>query len=389
MENNSFGRLVKSAREQRGWSQAEVAERWGHTREYVSQVERGIRKLDRWEEVERLTEVLEIPIDRLDAIGKSLPRRKVEAETPAQADDILFQALLESSAATVKFSWLVWYSENNELIVKHLDSWIGKLNDATTKYRGQFLQPALAVLAYSHEMRGKIFFDRLQYQDAQKEFSAMFDIGEEIRDHDAMALAMIYQADILRKRGFYETAVRRLEAAKNHANQAENICVKGLRWNILARAHAAYGQEKPFLVAIDEAQRLVEEAPEDLDALCQQFTRVEVLQERAQGYSMLWRPEEALKIYQQTDKMKPIRPLRELGSYNIVKAQAHAYNGNLEDGVTLAMRGLKLAARYHSIRHISRVQGMYDRLSVTKMKKEPRLRELKDALHKAQRTVQA
>jgi tetratricopeptide (TPR) repeat protein len=160
-----------------------------------------------------------------------------------------------------------------------------------------------------------------------------------------------------------------------------------MRWNILARAHAAYGKESLFLEAIDKAQEAVEQTEQDLNALCNQFNPVAVLQERALGYSMLWQPDKALEIYKQTDKLRPFRPLRDLGSYTIVKAQAHAYGGNLEDGITYALRGLELAKQYHSKRHISRVQIMYDRLNMTPFRTHPRMPDLKEALYNAQKTV--
>lgn len=55
---------------------------------------------------------------------------------------------------------------------------------------------------------------------------------------------------------------------------------------------------------------------------------------------MLWLPEKALEIYTQTDTLKPFRPIRELGSYTIIKAQAHAYSGDIEEGVSLAIQGI-------------------------------------------------
>ena len=95
---------------------------------------------------------------------------------------------------------------------------------------------------------------------------------------------------------------------------------------------------------------------------------------------MLWLPEKALEIYTQTDKIKPFRPIRELGSYTIIKAQTHAYSGDIEKGVNLAIQGIGLAKGYKSQRHISRVQGMYDRLQVTPLGKHPLMKDLKDVL---------
>ena len=72
-ESNTFGKLIKTYRELRGWKQEELAERWGYSREYLSQVERGKRKLEKQEQVHKLADILDIPQEQLDAIGKGLP----------------------------------------------------------------------------------------------------------------------------------------------------------------------------------------------------------------------------------------------------------------------------------------------------------------------------
>jgi hypothetical protein len=100
---------------------------------------------------------------------------------------------------------------------------------------------------------------------------------------------------------------------------------------------------------------------------------------------MLWQPEKALAIYPRTDELKPFRPIREMGSYIIIKAQAHAYSGDVENGVKLALQGIELAKGYKSQRHISRVQGMYERLQVTKLGDHARMKDLKEALQGVRR----
>src|SRR5579885_383995 len=54
LNSNAFGQLVRSYRQQRGWTQEELGERWGYTRAYVSQIEQGKRKLDSMTQVLRL-----------------------------------------------------------------------------------------------------------------------------------------------------------------------------------------------------------------------------------------------------------------------------------------------------------------------------------------------
>jgi hypothetical protein len=155
---------------------------------------------------------------------------------------------------------------------------------------------------------------------------------------------------------------------------------QGIRWQILARAHSVYRYQDRFLEAIEHAEAIATDLKETIDTQYNQFNLVEVLQEKAQGYTMLWQPAKALAIYPQTDKLKPFRPIREMGSYTIIKAQAHAYSGDIETGVKLAMQGIDLAHEYGSQRHVSRVQGMYERLQVTKLGKHARMKDLKEVL---------
>lgn len=377
--SNNFGKLVRAYREQRNWSQEQLAEKWGYTREYVSLIERGKRKLDRIDQINHLADILEIPSEQLDAIGRGIPQRKPEAQSLQVADEVLLQTLLEPALATVKFSWLVWFADSDTTIIDNLTQLITKLENATTKYRGSLLKPAQQVLAYAHEMKGKLAFDQLDYITANGHFQEMLELGEVVHDPNIIALSMIHQGDLLRKRGRYEYAVRRLEAAQPFADAAD-ICTRGIRWQILARTHAEYGYESLFQEAIDKALETVTQTQADLNTLCNQFNLVEVLQEQGQGYTLLWKPEKALEIYQETEQLKPFRPLRDLGSFTIIKAQAHAYNKNIDEGVKLALNGLELAKGYRSKRHVARVQNMYDRLSVTPLGKHPRLRDLKEAL---------
>lgn len=377
---NAFGNLVRLSRLQLSWSQEQLAEKWGHSREYVSMVERGRRKVEKQEELCRLAEVLSIPSERLEAVGKELPRWHSAAQKPAETNEILLQTLLEPSLAAVKLAWLLWISEGrNTLITENLSAWIKKLEDATSQYRGEFFVPALQVLASAHEMQGNIAFDHLRYTDANGHFQEMLDIGKELKDPDLISLAHIHMADIFRKRGRYETAIGLLNSILPTVKTATSR-VQGIRWQIEARAHSAYGKASLFEAAIEQAEQMSRNTKGTLDTFASQFDLVEILQEKAQGWSMLWQPQKALEIYKETDRLRPVRSMRDLGSYTIIKAQAHGYHGDLDTGINLALEGLKLAKWYQSKRHVSRVQAMYNRLHATPLGSHSRMRDLSDAL---------
>ncbi|GHO96793.1 hypothetical protein KSF_068410 [Reticulibacter mediterranei] len=99
MDSNAFGKLVRYYRKQRRWTQGELAERWGFTREYVSQIERGKRKLDKQEQVSRLADILNIPEERLEAVGKGVPRR-FDATKPLEGGDLLLQQMSDRLSVT-------------------------------------------------------------------------------------------------------------------------------------------------------------------------------------------------------------------------------------------------------------------------------------------------
>ena len=383
VSSNTFGKLVRAYREQRKWTQEELADKWGYTREYVSQVERGKRNLDRTDQVVRLAEILEIPYERLEAIGRGIPQHRLVAQRLEEADDVLLQTLLEPAQATVKLSWLVWYANSDTSIAGNLAQLTLKLEDAITNRRGILLKPAEQLLAHAHEMMGKMAFDKLDYVKASGHFQEMRELGEELNDADIIALSMIRQGDLLRRKGRYELAIRCLEAAFPFAN-AGGISTRGLLWQTIARTHAEFQQKDAFLRAIDKAQEAADQITPELDTTSSQFTLIGVLQERGQGHTLLGEPEKALEIYRESERIKLFRPMRDQGILIIQKAQAHAYSGNIERGIKLALQGLRLAQEYHSKRHISRVQRMYDRLMVTPFRKDSRLEELREALRKLQ-----
>lgn len=383
IKKNEFGELVKAYRKQRGWTQEELAERWGYSRVYISQIELGKRKLDSASQVTKLADILDIPQEKLEAIGRGIPQRKIKVETPSQADNALLQMLLAPGKDMVKLSWLTWFADAAPFIEDHLHSLVQDLDQALTAYRGEFVKPAQQLLAYAHQMMGKIAFDKLEYAEASGHFDEMRYLGEELNDSDIIASALVHKGDVFRKRGRLQNAVRCFEIAEPYASVSAPG-IKGMRYQIMARAFSEYGDEARFLKAIKSALEIAEMTRDTIDNLANQFNFVECLQEQAQGFTVLWKPEKALEIYKETDLLRPSRSLRDLGSYSIVKAQAYSYVGDLDRGLEYALNGLSLASQYRSKRHIARVKGMYSRLSITPIGKDKRLKAIKDALIEVQ-----
>ncbi len=302
LNKNAFGQLVRSYRQQRGWTQDELGERWGYIRAYVSQIEQGKRKLDSMTQVVRLADILDIPQEKLEEIGRGIPTRKIEVHEPQQADSAILQMLLAPGRDMVQLSYMLWIADQAPILEEKLQELTINLDQALISYHGEFLKPAQQLLAYTHQMRGRIAFDRLDFATAVGHFSEMIDLGQELNDPDIITMGMVYQGSLLRKRGRFETSLRCFDAAKPFAN-ASAIATRGIFHVNLSTVYADSGQEKPFLEAIDAALEIAKEMKDSITGLANDFSLDDVMWAQAGGYSELWKPKEALAIYEQTDKL--------------------------------------------------------------------------------------
>lgn len=379
LNKNEFGNLVRAYRKQRGWTQEELAERWGHTSSYIGQIEAGRRKLDSTSQVVRLADILDIPTEKLEAIGRGIPQRKIEAQTITQADSALLHMLLAPGRDMVRLSWLAWYADSAPYIEENLQNLVINLDQALTIYRGEFIKPAQQLLAYAHQMQGKMALDRLDYAAASGHFSEMIDLGQELNDPDIVTMGMVYRGSILRKRGRFETALRCFEVAKP-STSAVSPSIQGAYYINLSTVYADASREQPFLQAIDSALAIATNSRESIDSAANEFSLDDVLWAQAGGFAELGKPKEALKVYKETDRLRPFRPLRELGAYTIDKGEAYLRLGDVDKGVKLSLRGLQLASEYQSKRQIGWIEKTYNRLRVLPIGTDPRLTTLRDAL---------
>jgi transcriptional regulator with XRE-family HTH domain len=373
--------LLRQAREARNLTQDEVSEGLvqlgakGVTGGLVSKWERGICRPNRFHR--------RLLCQFFDASPEELGfRTGTLLASSGSSEDALVDALIEPAGATIKLSWLVWYGHADAGVVERVTSLIPKLTDFTASHQGELRLPALRLLATAHEMLGKVAFDGLDYPTAFAHFLEMEQLGEAAGDLNLRTLAAIHQGDLLRRRGDYELAVKRLTAAMPAAVEVAGV-VEGMRHQTLARAHAENGHKDAFLEAIEAAEAQASSLDSNAADWGNEFTLKQVRHERAHGHTLLWEPKVALGIYLATEpEMHPVS-LRDVGNFTILKAQAHAYAGNVDVGVDLAIEGLRFARRCGSARHVSRVQRMYDRLSSTPIGTSAHMRDLADALHGA------
>jgi transcriptional regulator with XRE-family HTH domain len=371
--------LLRQARERRNLTQEEVADGLiqigakGATGGLVSKWERGVCRPSRFHR-RLLCRLFNATQEQLGLAGTTS-----SAHVP---EDVVRATLLEPARAGVKLSWLVWYGTGDAAVVDRITRLMDQLTQVVANHQASLHQPAMQLLACGHEMLGKVAFDRLDHGTAYGHFLQMQQLGEALDDVNIQELAAVHQGDLLRRRGEYELAVQRLNSAALYAPQATRA-VEGLRQQTLARAHAEHGDKERFTEAIDQAEAAARELEPSAEDWGSEFTLMGVLHEKAHGHTLLWEAERALDIYADTEPAFKTASLRDLGNLTILKAQAHAYAGNVDVGMQLAIEGLAFARRYDSPRHVSRVQRMHDRLSSTPIGSSPRMRDLAEALRAA------
>lgn len=286
LKKNEFGEFVRAYRKQRVYTQEELAEHWGHSRVYVSLIETGKKKLDSVAQVVRLADILDIPQEKLEAIGRGIPTRQGKTPSSEQTENAIFQMLLSPGRDMVRLSYMVWLADQHPVIEDNLRELVFTLDQALTSYRGEFRKPAQLLLSYARQMQGKIAFDRLDFAAASGYFSEMIDLGHELNDPDSITLGMVHQGSIFRKRGRYEQALRCFEATKSYADVASPN-VQGMRYNLMARGYYDFGNEQGFLRSIHAALDIAVDMKDSIASIANDFSLDDVLQEQASGFTEL------------------------------------------------------------------------------------------------------
>ena len=384
LSNTDFGGLVKAYRKQRGWTQEELADRWGHTRSYISQIEGSKRKVDSTDQLVRLADILDIPQEKLDSIGRDIPERRRGKREDQGDNSTLLQMLLAPGRDMVRLAYLTWQADQHPAFEESLRSMIYNLEQTMTAYQGAFRKPAEQLLAYAHQMQGKIALDRLNLPAASGHFSAMIELGQELNDADIITVGMSLQGIALKKRGRYEQAIHCFEAAKPYADVA-SPGVAGMHAMLMARGFYDFGKKLEFEQSINAALEIATNLKDTITSLANEFSLDDVLCEQASGLTELGEPEKALEIYQEADRLRPNRLLRERGSFVITRAQAYLQALELDPGIELALQGIQLASEYQSRRHIGWLEKSYQRALQSPVKADKKLTVLRDGLVEVRR----
>lgn len=168
----NLGPVVQAQRKKLGLSQVEFAAKVGRSETWVSQVERGVRSIDRMSVLQRLADALDLPVSALaqsEAVtGPTRPEAAVNAalalsasltldamvnDTPAEAD------FLELAAAADE-AWALLHASEHAGVADLLDRWlpiaVSVSAHGTSKARRQAAQAACRLLLAAAAMLSKV-----------------------------------------------------------------------------------------------------------------------------------------------------------------------------------------------------------------------------------------
>ena len=304
-----YGLTIKEYREQRGMTQAQLAEAWpksdgttGVSPDYVSLVERGKRLIDDIPGTLRpLCDLLEIPYWK---VGLSEYNPFNPGELPGRGR-YLYDETLNAIEGLISNAWLLRQTASfpavikNVTLLQHLFQYLTLNTSKPSKleFRYNALQAQLL------RLQGMVYVEEGKETAAHDAFARMLRIAREINDPVASALACVGVGMGYTRREDHKEAVRYLEAARDYTFETSRQ-LSGLVISFLARAYAKNNDQYHFEQSIDTALRIAGRLNGDYGngTDFSSHTLSDILEEKSNGYIDLGLGNETLKIRQDIEQ---------------------------------------------------------------------------------------
>ena len=204
------------------------------------------------------------------------------------------------------------------------------------------------------------------------------DIARIIADDTLLSIALTYQGDMLRRSGDITNAIIYLEAARDTAPRADKSA-RGNALQLLGRTYLLARDKPGFERAMGEAEELAYQLDPQADSTRGQYNPAAVYEEYGKSYGILGQPQKALDFLDRAEKARPkIRFWETL--LDIARAEILIYNGQVDEGLPLALRAAETSQRQGHRRRLERIYGMRRFLSRKAIRYAKAEEELGDVL---------
>jgi transcriptional regulator with XRE-family HTH domain len=261
--NYHHGLVIKEYREQRGMTQARLAELWpkaakfgggeGVNVTYIQDIEHGKKHIDDQRTLRKLCDMLDIPhwkfgLSEYDPFNpQALPGRGKS----------MYNETLDTAACLLEDSWHL----RRAVPLPRVEKSVHRLNELFAYFFENTPPPSrlearfLGLYAQVQRLNAVMDVERQRYEKALSTFEYMHVIAKQSGEPTILALSLMGMGTELERAGKQQEAVDRLEEARDVSFRATRQ-IAALIHAYLARAYASNGDALHFQRAIDTAQKL-------------------------------------------------------------------------------------------------------------------------------------
>jgi transcriptional regulator with XRE-family HTH domain len=275
----ALGRKIAFHRAQRGWSQRDFGALIDRSETWVSQVERGVRRVDRMTVLRRVAEALDVPVGEL-AVETPVVKATIKAAEPAHQLRLLFSASLAlnlvaspprrigsiaSLTKDVETAWTLAHGAEFGELIPLLTKLLPRL-EATCRSsaEGADRQLACVMLARAYHAAAAVLAKLGDFDAAWIAADRAIAVGERAGDPVLMAagafrLSLVFQADRRhdQARETASTAVSAIDSLVRSGN-VEAVSVAGALRLQLAVSAARVNDADTAYAELDRARKLAE-----------------------------------------------------------------------------------------------------------------------------------
>lgn len=298
-----YGLTIKKYREQRGWTQARLAEQWpskeeGVNTRYVQDIEYGVKHISGPTVLRAISQLLDIP---LWEFGLSEYNPFDPASLPGRGKS-MYDETLNVTEALIKQTLSLRRIAPLPEVQKSANSL-----DSLFTYFLTYLPPPtrleprfLSLYSQNQQIVGLMHFENNHYAQALATFTDMYSTAKQLRDPVFIVHALQKMGVELKRAGRLAEAVNALEEARDvsfHASKHVQAFVHGY----LAHIYAATGDTLRFERAIHTAQRLADPIKDTYgdgtDFVFQKVSGIFIL--RSRGYLRIHEPMKVLQLHEE------------------------------------------------------------------------------------------
>lgn len=300
--------------------------------------ENGERQLNNVNELQRIAEILDIEPELL---GVAAPI--YVPKSPEEIDALVKQAwTLLDEPRVIEARHLI------EKLVRGVDKQITTEDPKLLKSLAQALHAAGYITGLG--TRSKEIAVPMQY------YHELEEIARIINDHALLSIALTYQGDMLRRSGDILNAIAYLEAARDTAPKTD-ISTRGNALQLLGRTYLLAKDKHSFDRAMGEAEELAYQVDPGIDHTRGQYNPAAVYEEYGKSYGMLGDPQKALDFLDRAEKARP-KTRFWATLLDIARAEVLIYNGQVDEGLPLAVRAAEISQQQGHRRRLERIFGM-------------------------------